>query len=159
MTKPTVLLIDDSADDTLLFERAIVSSPTKPAFRVVKDVESAQRYLRGHGDYANRAQWPLPRLIFLDLLLENTRGTDFLIWSKAHPRFKRLPIVVVTGSISPTVASEVLGLGANAVVEKPANFEDLKLVLLALCDVWLRISVGPEFPVERRDPMRTEFAV
>ena len=155
MTKPTVLLIDDSADDTLLFERAIVNGPAKPAFRVVKDVESAQRYLRGHGDYANRVQWPLPHLIFLDLLLENTRGTDFLIWSKAHPRFKRLPIVVVTGSISTVTASEVLGLGANAVVEKPANFEELKSVLLTLCDVWLRISVAPEFPAERRDPGRS----
>ena len=159
MTKPTVLLIDDSADDTLLFERAIVSSPAKPLFRVVRDVESAQRYLRGHGDYANRAQWPVPHLTFLDLMLKNTRGTDFLIWSKAHPRFKCLPIVVVTSSISASSATEVLSLGANAVVEKPANFEELRSVLLTLCDVWLRISIAPEFPAEKRPLMRSESAI
>ena len=145
-----VLLIEDDPNDALLFERAISDVPACPALKVVSDIESAQSYFRGHGQYADRALWPMPRLILLDLNLGNTRGTDFLIWAKAHPRFKRIPIVVVTGSISPATVGEILSLGANAVMQKPLGLDQLRSVLTTACEFWLCIAIAPEPIPERR---------
>jgi CheY-like chemotaxis protein len=140
-----VLVIDDSEDDTLLVRRAMENCcPSVGQMRSVSDVEAAQRYLEGVGEYADRTGHPMPRLIFLDLFLKRGNGRAFLEWAKAHPRFKVIPIVALSGDISERHATEILAQGANAVMAKGADYNELKQGLLHATELWLRHSIGPE---------------
>src|SRR5687767_14620876 len=126
-----VLVIDDSEDDTLLLRRAMDNCcPTVGVVQSVSNVEAAQRYLSGTGEYEDRSKYPMPRLIFLDLGLGRANGNAFLQWAKAHPRFRTIPIVAITGDISERQATATLAQGANAVMVKGANFNELKQGLL-----------------------------
>jgi len=140
-----VLLIDDSEDDTLLLRRAMANCcPSVNNVQSVADLEAAQRYLHGSAEYEDRSKYPMPRLIFLDLNLRQAKGAAFLEWAKAHPRFKTIPIVAITGDISERQATATLAQGASAVMVKGGNFDDLKQGLLHATELWLRHCIGPE---------------
>jgi CheY-like chemotaxis protein len=143
-----VLLIDDNGDDAFLFQRAMGGSRAQVRLHVVTDVSSAQNYLRGLEPYEDRSKWPMPRLVFLDMRLRQTHGTEFLTWAKANPRFKRIPIVAVSSSLTGVAANEILSLGANAVMVKAAQFNELKDAIVSACDLWLHYCVGPDFGSE-----------
>jgi len=86
----------------------------------------------------------MPRLIFLDLNLRQAKGAAFLEWVKAHPQFKTIPIVAITGDISERQATATLAQGASAVMKKGANFDELKHGLLHATELWLRHCIGPD---------------
>jgi CheY-like chemotaxis protein len=146
--REAVLFIDDNADDAFLLRRALESCPSVDTVQSITNVDSAQRYLLGAGEYSDRRKYPMPRLIFLDLFAGRTNGAEFLSWAKAHARFMVIPIVAITGSISDAQATEVLAKGANAVMSKGAEFNELKQGLLRATDLWLRHCIGPQLPAE-----------
>jgi CheY-like chemotaxis protein len=144
-----VLLIDDNEDDTLLLRRAMESCcPKVTDVQSVSDVESGKSYLQGTGEYGDRDKFPLPRVIMLDVRLSRGSGVSFLEWAKAHPHFKTIPIVAITGDISAQQATELLAHGANAVMVKGADFNKLKEGLLHATEFWLGHCVGPELPAK-----------
>ena len=70
--------------------------------QVVTDSQQALDYLSGMGQYANRTQYPLPFIVFLDLKLPFIDGFEILTWirqkaalkssdSDCHDRFRRIP--------------------------------------------------------------------
>jgi CheY-like chemotaxis protein len=147
-----VLLIDDNEDDTLLLRRAMESCcPSVTNVHSVSEMEFGKSYLQGTGKYADRHAYPMPRLIMLDVNLGRGSGAGFLEWAKAHPQFKTIPIVAITGDISSQQATELLARGANAVMVKGADFNRLKQGLLHATELWLHHSVGPELPVPKKD--------
>lgn len=100
-------------------------------------------YLCRRGLYADPSQSPEPAFILLDLNMPRRDGREALHDVKAHPRFKKIPVIVFTTSESEEDVSIAYDLGANAFIRKPVNYEDLVKVMKALNDYWLRTATLP----------------
>ena len=59
----TVLLVEDDLNDIFLVKRAFKIAKIENPLQVVTDGQEAMQYLRGEGKYADRAAYPLPKLI------------------------------------------------------------------------------------------------
>ncbi len=72
----TILLVEDNEDDVFLFRFALESGRITNPVQVVMDGQEAMDYLAGAGKYADRAKFPLPVIVFLDLKLPYADGFE-----------------------------------------------------------------------------------
>src|SRR5207237_9756647 len=91
--KMSILLVEDLEDDILLIRRAFTAAKLTTPLFAVRDGEEATAYLSGTGKYANRAEYPLPNLILLDLKMPRLDGFDFLDWLRQQPQLKAIPLI------------------------------------------------------------------
>jgi len=126
-TEPkTVLLVEDNPDDALLIQHAFSRAKLPNPLRVVKDGEEAMAYLAGQNPYSDRARYPLPGLIMLDLKLPRKSGYDVLAWVRQQPGLERLPVVVLTSHKEIPDINDAYDLGANFYLVKSVVFNDLQ---------------------------------
>src|SRR5262245_6778938 len=93
-----ILLVEDREDDILLVRKSFEKGGINNPFQVVRDGEEAIQYLAGEGRYSNRAEYPLPDLILLDLKMPRVDGFEVLMWIRRQPGFGSIPVVVLTSS-------------------------------------------------------------
>ena len=67
MMTRSILLVDDDGEDANLIREAFTKVGLSDAFQHVKDGETALKYLQGIEEYADRARFPSPTLVLLDL--------------------------------------------------------------------------------------------
>src|SRR5215468_8357473 len=96
--KLQVLLVDDDADDRLLFARALRRSGLDVDSFEATDGASGINYLRGSDHYADRAKFPFPDLVFVDLKMPGVDGFDVLKEIRTRLGLQNLPVVVLTSS-------------------------------------------------------------
>lgn len=143
MDAKPILYVDDSADDLFFMQQAFkeLGLPNK-----LIGVESGQEAI----DYLNRVgefkDWPLPRLVLLDLNMPGKSGFEVLKWIRTHPPVSTLPVVVLTSSNYDADVHRAYRLGANAYLLKPAAPEKLVGVLKTLKDFWLTLNQPPPDP-------------
>ena len=121
---PIILLAEDSEDDVILIERAFRKAKVTAPLKIVRDGEEAICYLSGFARFADRAQFPLPDLVLLDLRLPNRDGFEVLGWIKDQPELKKLPVIVLTQSDRIKDANEAYQLGAYSFLIKGTDFND-----------------------------------
>jgi len=73
-----ILLAEDREDDIFLIRRAFQKAYVNNPLQVVKDGAEAISYLNGEGKYSNRAEFPLPDLMLLDLKMPCVDGFEVL---------------------------------------------------------------------------------
>ena len=138
----TVLHVDDDANDTALLQAATRSANLDFRLHNVEDGERAIAYLSGLGPYADRAMYPLPSLILLDLKMPRATGFEVLKWIREHPELGNLPVVVLSGSELQEDVRKAYGVGANSYLVKPIGFEALVNMVRNITSVWLGAQRG-----------------
>jgi CheY-like chemotaxis protein len=93
-----ILLAEDREDDIILIRKAFAEAYISNPLQVVRDGEEAIAYLAGNGRYFNRAEYPLPALLLLDLKMPRMDGFEVLKWIRQQPELSSLRIVVLTAS-------------------------------------------------------------
>jgi CheY-like chemotaxis protein len=151
-----ILLADDSDDDIRLIRRAFQKANILNPLQVVRNGDEALAYLQGDGEYANRAEYPLPSLLLLDLKMPRRNGFEVLSWVRAQPGLSGLRIVVLTGSDEMRDVNLAYQLGANSFLVKPVEFERFVAILQALQGYWLWLSRAPETSRPAPRPNRAE---
>src|SRR5579871_4007373 len=97
-----VLLVEDDLNDIFIVKRAFRSARIPNPLQVVTDGEEAIAYLRGNGKYADRASFPLPRLMVMDINMPRRSGFEVLEWVKGTSQpLRRIPIIIVSSSDLP----------------------------------------------------------
>lgn len=96
LQQKTVLVVEDERSDLFSLERAFRQVGQEFVLQVVETGEEAVHYLEGKEPYSDRAQYPLPILIILDLRLPGMSGLDLLKWIRQQSLFKKLPIIALT---------------------------------------------------------------
>src|SRR3954453_18868252 len=96
--EPIILIADDTADDLFFLQIAFRRAEFKAQLRMVPDGEDAIAYLDGQSPFNDRASYPLPTLILLDLNMPGKNGFQVLEWVRAHPDFRYLPVLILTSS-------------------------------------------------------------
>lgn len=134
MSQPTqtLLLIEDNEDDVYLMRRALRAGNITLPMQLVQDGQEAIDYLEGTGPFANRAQFPLPTAILLDLKIPYIPGLQVLSWIRFQAALKDLPVIVLTSSPEDRDREKAAELGAIGYHVKPpgrAVVEDLARVL------------------------------
>jgi len=126
---PTLLHIDDNKDDLFLFKKACLETGTSLDLQHITGGKDAMRYLQGIDLYADRAQFPLPDLVLLDLKMPPPDGFAVLRWIRERAEFSNLTICIFTSSFQYEDIRKAYELGANCFLTKSASFE--KLLVLA----------------------------
>jgi CheY-like chemotaxis protein len=117
-----VLVVEDSADDVHLLERASRQVPAALAFHSVPSGEEAIAYLKGEGPFADRTAHPMPDLVLLDVGLPGMDGLEVLTWIRTQPELKDLKVFVWTDAGQPEVLHRATEAGANRFVPKSVAF-------------------------------------
>ncbi len=145
MSQLTVLLIEDNPRDVRLTRRAFVQAGLEHDLRIVRDGDEALAYLYHEGDYADPKDAPRPDVILLDLNLPRMGGHEVLQRLKQDPRFKSVPIIVLTTSGRADDIRLAYEAGANAYLLKPVEFARFTEVMGQLVTFWFEtIELPPE---------------
>jgi CheY-like chemotaxis protein len=163
--RAVILLVEDEEDDVLLIKRAFSQASIFNPLFVVWNGEEAINYLKGTGKYANRAEYPLPDLLLLDLKMPRVDGFQVLKWIRQQPGLKSLRILVLTSSDQIRDANRAYQLGANSFLVKPLDFENVIELSRLIWNFWLVASKTPESfrppqePSEQDEPRKDENGV
>jgi CheY-like chemotaxis protein len=120
-----ILLVEDDPNDTVLIRRAFQKAGFGDSLKIVSDGGQAMQYLQGQKEYGDRARFPLPFLLLLDLKMPGTDGFEVLQWIRRQPDLKRLLVVVLTSSNLQTDVDRAYDLGANSYLVKPVEFSQM----------------------------------
>jgi len=78
----------------------------------------------------------MPDLILMDMRMPHLDGLSVTRLIRSHPTLNQVPIIAVTGMVTPQFKIEVLRAGCNDCLYKPIDFERLeKLVSNADCTI------------------------
>ena len=149
------LLVEDNEDHVVLIRRAFTKSKIVNPVQVVPNGEEAIAYLQGTGRFANRAEFPLPALILLDLKLSGMDGFDVLRWIRAQPSLQAIRVIVLTSSNAIKDVNLAYQLGANSFLIKPVDFDDFVRLTQALQGYWLWFDKAPEVSRPRKNDQLT----
>ena len=143
-----ILLVDDDENDVFFMLEAFKKAGVEIPVQIAKDGKEATDYLRGLGNFCDRARYPLPSIVLLDLKLPFVMGLDVL---RAIREELKLPIIVIILSASREDAdiSAAYRLGANAYVVKPSDLSKLTETVYALHLFWLKTNMPPRVSIEK----------
>ena len=137
----TILLVEDNPDDVFFMGRAMKGAELTNPVQVVETGEEAVAYLSGEGEFADRAKFPRPCLILLDLKLPGKTGLEVLEWFRAQEGSANVIVVVLTTSREPRDIAEAYRLGANAYLVKPTSPSQLVTMMKSVKDFWITHAI------------------
>ena len=121
----TILVAEDNSDDVFLLKQAFQKAGVSPVFHAVCDGLEAIAYLKGDAAYADRAGYPLPDVLLLDLNMPRCNGFEVLEWMRRQPALSTVAAHVFTASARPADVQRAYELGARSYVVKPTRIDDL----------------------------------
>jgi len=143
-----ILLVEDNPDHAELVRRSLEQLQAVSRLHQVEDGEAALAYIFGQGSYVDRAKFPAPDLVLLDLRLPRMDGIEVLRQVKAHPTLHCTPVVVLTTSDAERDVTAAYQHHANSFVTKPVDFQRLSQLINDLGFYWLAWNKNPP-PVNR----------
>ena len=139
----SVLVVEDDADDFEFIEDTVKSCSKKVSVQWVKDGDQALDYLFQRGKYEDKALYPNPDLIFLDIRIPKKNGLEVAKIIKEEPSLKKLPTIMLTTSSSSTDILHAYENGANSYLKKPEGSQEIELFKKAICLFWSPVVLFP----------------
>ena len=139
-TNQAILLVEDEENDVVFMEMALEKAGLMSAFQVAEDGEEAIAYLSGKGEFADRARFPIPAVVLLDLKLPLIMGIDVLKWIREQPALDTMVVIMLTSSQQRSDIQKACALGANSYLVKPSNPAGLDEIVDLLKRYWLQMN-------------------
>ena len=146
MTKKTILLVEDNANDEFLTLRALKKYNVVNDVVVARDGAEALDYIFGTGPYAGRDVKDMPVITLLDLKLPKVDGLEVLRRVRADERTKFMPVVILTSSNEERDVINGYKLGTNSYVQKPVDFTAFVDAVGQLGLYWLMLNEPVPIP-------------
>jgi CheY-like chemotaxis protein len=141
MSKPTLLYVEDEANDIFFMRHALRVEGAPFGMESVINGKEAIDYFLGRGPYGDRTKHPYPQTVLLDLNLPLISGFEVLEWIREQPRTSQLPVIIFSSSGRPEDRERARTLGANHYLMKPASGLEFRRIVRELYERWLA-SVG-----------------
>ena len=138
-----ILVVEDDENDLMFVKMAMKKAGVTNPIQVARDGKEVLDYFQGNGKFADRAEFPLPYLVLLDLKLPYVMGLDVLTWIRDQPQFKSTIVIVLTSSRYTEDIGLAYQFGANAYLVKPADLNELEGMMKTLKDFWLTQNTPP----------------
>jgi CheY-like chemotaxis protein len=139
-----ILLAEDKEGDIRLIQEAFRTAKIPNRLLVVRDGEEVVDYFAGSGTYSERAEWPLPALLLLDLAMPGLDGFGVLEWIRQRPEYNNVIVVILTMYKDSRNIERAYRMGANSFLAKPDNFEGFEQLALLLVQFWFKFNVALE---------------
>lgn len=136
----TILYAEDNENDVFLMQQAFRKIDGVRVLRTVMDGQEAVAYLRGAGKYADRAEFPFPGLLLLDVKMPRMNGFEVLEWVRRKSAIPHLPVVMFTSSLEDKDRARAYSLGANSFLVKPSDPSKFLTMLQIMEHYWLRLN-------------------
>jgi CheY-like chemotaxis protein len=153
-----VLLVEDSDSDIYFFRQALSAVGLHLDLQVVSNGLDAIAYIEGSGPYSDRAKFPSPDLILLDLKIPKKYGLEILEWLASQPKLRNIPVVVLTSSSQPGDIRKAYGLGIRHYVVKPVGMAVLKEFVEAIVSYLADSGGGTERYLKKFESPRPKSA-
>jgi len=153
--KSRVLLIDDDHDDRQLFALALARSGLNVDLFEATDGYAAINYLLGNKPYADRAKFPFPDLVFLDLKMPGMDGFDVLKQIRTRLGLQNLPVIVFTNSDDKTDVTAAYSSHASAFHQKPFESDALVAFLQEVIPLWTQVRSPVSTTPSQISPRKT----
>lgn len=136
-----ILIVDDSPKDVELTISALAEKNLANDVIVAEDGEEALDYLYRRGKFVNENGYPA--VILLDIKMPKMDGIDVLRHIRSDPKFKLIPVIMLTSSREEKDLAECYKLGANSYVVKPVDIVQFIDALKVLGQYWAIINQPP----------------
>ncbi|MGD0384483.1 MAG: response regulator [Thermoguttaceae bacterium] len=124
-----ILMVEDDLEDAGLTIEALHSGEVPCRISLVCDGEEALDFLFQHGKF-RRA--PRPDLILLDLQLPKIDGREVLMKVRANEKLERIPVVVLTASLTHLKILQSENLRVESYLNKPIELAEFSRVVKSL---------------------------
>ena len=138
-----ILIAEDDEEDRMLASDALTESLLINRVDFVENGEDLMDYLNNKGKFSDKAKFPLPGLILLDLNMPKKDGREALKEIKSDKLLKKIPVVVLTTSKAEEDIIRTYDLGVNSFITKPVSFSGMVDIMKALGKYWLEIVELP----------------
>jgi CheY-like chemotaxis protein len=118
-----ILLVEDNPKDVELTLTALSEYNLVNRVVVLNDGAEVLEYLNCEGEFKNRKP-EIPAVILLDIKMPRVDGIEVLQAIRSNPKFKTIPVVMLTSSREEPDLKRCYELGVNAYIVKPVNFRD-----------------------------------
>jgi len=136
-----ILMVDDDQEDFHLVQEALELKHLKVDLYWAEDGYEAMNFLARRGVYKDA---PTPDLILLDLNMPGKNGFEVLRDLKAHPKYRKIPVVILTSSRDQKSVSRGYNIGASSFMLKPMSFDELADAMQSLCEYWFGLVQLPK---------------
>ena len=140
MSEKLILVVEDNPDDEELTLRALKHGKVANEITVVRDGAEALDFLFGTGAHAGRDTSRVPSVVLLDLKLPKLGGLEVLEKLRADPRYRLMPVVVLTSSSEDEDMLKSYQRGANSYVRKPVEFSAFVNAVSQLGVYWMLLN-------------------
>ncbi len=151
-----LVMADDDEDDCLVVSEALKLACNGCTFRCVRDGVEMMDYLNRIGPYKNPEVSPVPDIVLLDLNMPKLSGREVLKRLKTDPRFRAIPVIILTTSRELEDVKICYDLGANSYITKQASFDEVVSAMKTLAEYWTEIATLPLRKTQTRDPIEPE---
>jgi two-component system response regulator len=140
MTDIAILVVEDNPDHRELIVDALSQKCERARIAEAADGVQALDFLLARGEHAQRDVRKQPRLVILDLKMTPMDGLQVLRAMRADPRTSSVPVVVLSGSSEKQELDSCYEAGANSVVRKSMDYNELRTKMEKVHDFWITVN-------------------
>jgi CheY-like chemotaxis protein len=140
MTDVAILIVDDNPDHRELAVAALRECCEPARIATAADGAQALDYLLGRGQHEGREVRKQPRLVILDMKMAGMSGLEVLKAIRANPLTQSIPVVMLSASTEKDDLDGCYAAGANSVVRKSLDFQELRRKMKGMFDFWVTVN-------------------
>jgi CheY-like chemotaxis protein len=140
VTDFAIFVIDDNPDHRELTVLALRECCNPARIGTAADGVEALDYLFGRGSYEGRDTRKQPRLVLLDINLIRLHGLEVLKAMRRDAATHAVPVVMLSSSDDKLELDSCYLAGANSVVRKSVDFEELRRKMKQVYDFWMTVN-------------------
>lgn len=139
-TDIAILVVEDNPDHRELTVIALRDCCDPARIGTAADGVEALDYLLGRGSHEGRDTRKQPRLVILDINLIRLHGLDVLKAMRSNAATQSVPVVMLSSSTEKRELDSCYEAGANSVVRKSVDYEELRRKMKQVYDFWMTVN-------------------
>jgi CheY-like chemotaxis protein len=140
VTDIAILVVDDNPDHRELTMMALRECCDPARIASAADGDEALDFLFARGAHEGRDKRKQPRLVLLDMKLSRVHGLDVLRAMRGDAMTQSVPVVMLSASTEKQELDSCYAAGANSVVRKSMDFDELRHKMKQVYDFWLTVN-------------------
>jgi len=124
-TAKVVLYAEDDPQEVFILQHALRKLTCTATFYHVANGAEAIQWLAGENEFADRVAYPVPDVLVTDLNMPQRNGLEVLLWVRAQPAYKNLPVIIHSTSDSDADAATARRFGVTEYVVKKTSPREL----------------------------------
>lgn len=134
----SILMLEHDDDDRYITQAIFDEQNYDVKISFVSSAEEFFQYL----EHAKR-NTELPSLILLNYYAKPVNAVDVLRRLKQNDAYKRIPAVVLSGSVKPEIIEECYASGASSFIQKPSKAAETEEKIKSFFHYWFKTVLLP----------------